>query len=951
MIYVGVDSSGTNKVNSALDDLIAKEKKLGQEVRNTNKDFQAQGSKVDDIMNGIGMKIAGAFSIAAVVGFTKAVFDTTAMFQKFEAQLTTALGSRGAAVSAMERLTKFAAETPFSVQEITSSFVRLANRGIQPSNESLKKLGDMASALGKPLQQVIEAILDINNTERWTELGVKVKTTGQTITGTFKGMKVEMARTEGGAMAMIEKFGEMKSVAGGMEMQMETLGGKMSNVNDNWERLLNNIGKQTTGIFAGIMNQINESLGGLNSYLEAVAKIEKMGIKVPTKWEQWVSDYGGLFNEKGLREEAGNLQYRMDELSGLVAKKEENLSKNQVDKTTLYTEQINAEKDVTKQNALQVKYKEELKENSKLEMVALNKGLSKQALLVELSFKAGQITEKDKNKELSLIQKVREAEMAKHKASLTAIDELTLKVKPIAPKTPEQIKADSDKAIAQIKKEIDILDGLIKKLRDLKITEEELIAGELKGEEKSDALFKLKQTRINNDYLDQKKKITEEIHNKTMLNKALILLEKIKTQEIKNLTISHDKDIKQIREQEAREEIEHRNRIVNMQIELKKQQGETDSELHRYNIEELKKYYDEKIKVETDAKKKEELILEQKIKIGSAEENNKKRLESMNKSLESEEERHTIEMLRLNGASEKEILQQEYDYAKERLDKLKEDTQTKQDVLLKATNEEIELSRKLNDFKIKSTEDANRKLIASMKELLQASLDAMVTKIEAEIAGNNVRITNEDKIIETQRILAQKGYENNLAFEERRRDDLTKQQIAQQKKLQKIKELEIFLNALAKFVEENPKTALSKALGLIASTKAAETLFAEEGGIVGQSMTKANGRTHKSGRDRLVIAEQGEGILSIEDMNRVGTSFGGFNQFRNFLKNPFKEKMIPNKNINLFDNSLVVKEIQELKDIVKNKKELSVDWEGLDLRMASMENGIKETTKIKRLGI
>ena len=114
---------------------------------------------------------------------------------------------------ALSRIEKFAAETPFSIQELTAAFVQLANRGITPSTETLTAMGDLASALGKPLQQVNEAVLDVTNSERWTELGIKVKVNGDKITGTFRGMTVSAERSEKGALQLVEAFGKMANLA------------------------------------------------------------------------------------------------------------------------------------------------------------------------------------------------------------------------------------------------------------------------------------------------------------------------------------------------------------------------------------------------------------------------------------------------------------------------------------------------------------------------------------------------------------------------------------------------------------------------------------------------------------------------------------------------------------------------------------------------------------------
>lgn len=167
---------------------------------------------------------------------------TSAKFEQFRTTLTNSLGSKSEAEAAMKRIQDFASKTPFGVEELTSAFVQLANRGIKPSTETLTAMGDLASALGKPLQQVNEAVLDVTNSERWTELGIKVKVNGDKITGTFRGMTVTADKTEQGALDLVEAFGRMEGVSGGMAAQAQTLNGQISNLKDSFQKLAGEMG-------------------------------------------------------------------------------------------------------------------------------------------------------------------------------------------------------------------------------------------------------------------------------------------------------------------------------------------------------------------------------------------------------------------------------------------------------------------------------------------------------------------------------------------------------------------------------------------------------------------------------------------------------------------------------------------------------------------------------------
>lgn len=232
-----------DEVNDLMDEVRTGSRKGADDVDKLNKKFDGMGG----VVKKVGGLMAAAFAVDQLIEYQKKVIEITASYQKMEAVLTTALGSNSAAQVAMAQIQNFAKKTPYQVNQITESYVKLVNRGLQPTNKQLTALGDFAAASGKDMEQLVEAILDINNTERWTELGLKVKTEGQKIKGTFKGMTVEAKRTEEGALGMVQAFGEMKGVAGAMEGISKTLGGNISNMNDAIERLFKTIGDAESG--------------------------------------------------------------------------------------------------------------------------------------------------------------------------------------------------------------------------------------------------------------------------------------------------------------------------------------------------------------------------------------------------------------------------------------------------------------------------------------------------------------------------------------------------------------------------------------------------------------------------------------------------------------------------------------------------------------------------------
>ena len=238
------------------------------------KEFQRNVGNYPKALDSIGAKLAGAFSIGAVVSFGQKVLETRAEFQKFEAVLTNTLGSNSAAQSVLQRIQDLAAKTPFSVQELTQSFVKLANQGFKPTNEEIIKLGDLAASQGKTFDQLTEGLLDAQTFqfERLKEFGIRSEKSGDKLKFTFKGVQTVVDKNDESVKKYILSLGDLEGVSGGMAAISETLGGKISNLGDNFDTFFNNLGKNTEGVFAVFLDSLNSMLGSVNDGASALIR-------------------------------------------------------------------------------------------------------------------------------------------------------------------------------------------------------------------------------------------------------------------------------------------------------------------------------------------------------------------------------------------------------------------------------------------------------------------------------------------------------------------------------------------------------------------------------------------------------------------------------------------------------------------------------------------------------
>lgn len=192
----------------------------------------------------------------------KAIFDTTGKFEKYEKVLSTALGDQKLAKSSMEAIKKMAAETAFSVDELTDGYVKMVNRGLRPSMKEMVALTDLAASQGKTFDQLVEAVLDAQTgeNERLKEFGIKARKEGDNVSLSFKGQTQTVKNNEEAIYQAIIAMGAMTGVAGQNAEMMTTLNGKSSNLGDSFDALTVGLGNGLKPVFIGILDLIAASI-------------------------------------------------------------------------------------------------------------------------------------------------------------------------------------------------------------------------------------------------------------------------------------------------------------------------------------------------------------------------------------------------------------------------------------------------------------------------------------------------------------------------------------------------------------------------------------------------------------------------------------------------------------------------------------------------------------------
>lgn len=228
--------------------------------------LERQGGKTERATDGLTSAfkrmagpLAGIISVSA--GLNK-LFETTQKFQNLRVQLETATGSAEGAARALDLIRQFAEDTGQPVDEVAQAFVKLKNLGLDPSEKALVSYGNTAAAMGKNLDQLIEAVADATTGEfeRLKEFGIKSSVEGDRVKFTFQGMTTEVEKSASAIEGYLQGLGE-NEFAGALEKKADTLSGSVNQLQNSWDELFQVVSEQGTDeLMADAFNIANDAL-------------------------------------------------------------------------------------------------------------------------------------------------------------------------------------------------------------------------------------------------------------------------------------------------------------------------------------------------------------------------------------------------------------------------------------------------------------------------------------------------------------------------------------------------------------------------------------------------------------------------------------------------------------------------------------------------------------------
>ena len=237
----------------------------------TNKAVE-EGKKQANVWQTLLKGATAYFTLQGAQSFISQMVAVRSQFQQLEISFGTMLKSKEKANALMAQMTDLAAKTPFGLQEVSEGAKRLLAFQVpaEEVTETLRRMGDVASGLGVPMGQLIHVYgqvkaqgkLMTNDLYQFMNAGIPIIAELSKVVGKSETEIKDMVSA--GKIGFTEIQAVIKNMTneGGlfynlMAEQSKSLGGQISNLKDNFDQMLNEIGKSSEGIVSGAIKGVS----------------------------------------------------------------------------------------------------------------------------------------------------------------------------------------------------------------------------------------------------------------------------------------------------------------------------------------------------------------------------------------------------------------------------------------------------------------------------------------------------------------------------------------------------------------------------------------------------------------------------------------------------------------------------------------------------------------------
>ena len=231
-----------------------------------------EGKKQADVWQNLLKGATAYFTLQGAQSFISQMVAVRSEFQQLEISFGTMLKSKEKANALMAQMTELAAKTPFGLQEVSEGAKRLLAIQVpaEEVTETLRRMGDVAAGLGVPMGQLIHVYgqvkaqgkLVTNDLYQFMNAGIPIIAELSKVVGKSETEIKEMVSAGKIGFPEIQAVIKNMTNEGGlffnlMAEQSKSLGGQISNLQDNFDQMLNEIGKASEGAVSGAISSVS----------------------------------------------------------------------------------------------------------------------------------------------------------------------------------------------------------------------------------------------------------------------------------------------------------------------------------------------------------------------------------------------------------------------------------------------------------------------------------------------------------------------------------------------------------------------------------------------------------------------------------------------------------------------------------------------------------------------
>ena len=231
-----------------------------------------EGKKQADVWQTLLKGATAYFTLQGAQSFISQMVAVRSEFQQLEISFGTMLKSKEKANELMAQMTDLAAKTPFGLQEVSEGAKRLLAIQVpaEEVTETLRRMGDVAAGLGVPMGQLIHVYgqvkaqgrLFANDLYQFMNAGIPIIAELSKVVGKSETEIKDMVSAGKIGFPEIQAVIKNMTNEGGlffnlMAEQSKSLGGQISNLQDNFDQMLNEIGKASEGAVSGAISSVS----------------------------------------------------------------------------------------------------------------------------------------------------------------------------------------------------------------------------------------------------------------------------------------------------------------------------------------------------------------------------------------------------------------------------------------------------------------------------------------------------------------------------------------------------------------------------------------------------------------------------------------------------------------------------------------------------------------------